>query len=120
MIILSILIIIIKNEFQITDMVHRIDKLTEYVEEQLAKTGLNERVNVIYLSDHGMSTVTEPYFIDLAKYVGNDTCKFYGTSPTLQVVPNDRGKLFMTNLLYVNYVLTNIFCLSFALLFRER
>lgn len=73
-------------------MIKKLDDLTKYIQKRLSETGLDKRVNVIYLSDHGMNTVTPSNFIDLTNFVGNDTCKFYGTSPTLQVVPNDKGK----------------------------
>lgn len=73
-----------------TDMIRRMDDLTKYIEKRLAETGLDKRVNVVYLSDHGMSTVTPPNFIDLNPFVENGTM-FVGTSPTLQVVSNDSG-----------------------------
>lgn len=82
-------------------MIKSMDKLTEYIERRLNETGLNKRVNVVYLSDHGMSTVTESNFIDLTTFVGNDTCKFYGTSPVLQVVPNNRS-MKLTNTTSIN------------------
>lgn len=72
-------------------MLKKLDNYTKYIQERLTATGLEKRVNVIYLSDHGMNTVTPPNFIDLTQFVGNDTCKFYGTSPVLQIVPNDSG-----------------------------
>lgn len=36
-----------------------------------------------------MNTVVPPDFIDLRKFVVNGTCEMYGTSPVIQVVPND-------------------------------
>lgn len=78
--------------FQITNMVKKLDDLTKHIQQRLSETGLDKRVNVIYLSDHGMTTVTPKNFIDLTNFIGNNTCKFYGTSPILQVVPNDTRK----------------------------
>lgn len=75
-------------------MIQKLDSLTKYIQQKLTETGLAKRVNVIYLSDHGMSTVTPSNFIDLTAFIGNDTCKFYGTSPVLQVVPNDAGRFY--------------------------
>lgn len=74
-------------------MVSKLDNLTRYIQEKLISTGLDKRVNVIHLSDHGMTGVAPPNFIYLDKILANDNCKFYGTSPLLQVVPDDPSEL---------------------------
>lgn len=53
---------------------------------------LQNRVNVIYLSDHGMVGVSPPNFIDITEFLANDTYDIYGSSPVLQIVPKDRSK----------------------------
>lgn len=77
---------------QITNIVAKLDNLTRYIQEKLITTGLDKRVNVIHLSDHGMIGVAPPNFIYLDKILANDNCKMFGTSPVLQIVPNDTGK----------------------------
>lgn len=69
------------------------DDLTKYIQQKLFENNLDQRVNVIHLSDHGMSTVTPPSFINLTDFVRTETVSFYGTSPVLQVVPKDSSKL---------------------------
>lgn len=54
---------------------------------------LSKRVNVIYLSDHGLDSVSPPNFIDLRKFVANNSCDFYGGTPVMQVVPRDKSKV---------------------------
>lgn len=69
-----------------------VDKLTGYIQEKLIENGLDQYVNVIHLSDHGMSSVSPPNFINLKDFVTNGTCEMYGTSPVVQVVPTDPSK----------------------------
>lgn len=70
----------------------KLDNLTQYIQEKLIENGLDKRVNVIHLSDHGMSSVSPPNFINLMDFVANNSCKMYGSSPVVQIVPNDASK----------------------------
>lgn len=74
---------------QITDMVQKMDDLTRYIEDKLVSENLRSRMNVIYLSDHGMNSVSSPNFINLTSYLENGTYHFYGSSPVMQIVPQD-------------------------------
>lgn len=46
-------------------------------------------MNVIHLSDHGMSTVTPPNFIDITQFLPNNSYELAGSSPTLHVIPHE-------------------------------
>lgn len=70
-------------------MVQKMDELTKYIEEKLVSENLRSRMNVIYLSDHGMDSVSSPNFINLTSYLENETYRLYGSSPVLQIVPQD-------------------------------
>ncbi|XP_055843677.1 ectonucleotide pyrophosphatase/phosphodiesterase family member 5-like [Episyrphus balteatus] len=76
----------------ITDVVASLDLLTKYIQEQIIAHKLQKRVNLIHLSDHGMAGVPTTRFINLTDYLEPDSCKMYGTSPILQIVPSE-GKL---------------------------
>lgn len=71
----------------ITDVVSDLDKVTKYIQEQLVAHKLENRTNVIHLSDHGMAGVPWPKMINLTAYLEPDTYKMYGSSPVFQVVP---------------------------------
>lgn len=75
--------------FQTTTLVAKLDDLTKYIQQKLIESNLDQRVNVIHVSDHGMSTISPPNFINLTDFVRNETVSFYGSSPVLQVVPTD-------------------------------
>lgn len=75
------------TNLQITNIVEKLDNLTKYIHEKLAAQKLIDRVNVVHVSDHGMSSVASPNFIDFTKWLENGTYEVYGSSPVLQVVP---------------------------------
>lgn len=68
-----------------------LDDAAGYIQKKLIDTGLDKRVNVIHLSDHGMNSVTPPNFINLKGMVSDEYCTIYGTSPVLQIIPKDFG-----------------------------
>lgn len=73
-------------------MVKRMDDLTRYIEEKLVTENLRHRTNVIYVSDHGMASVSSPNFINLTSFIENGTYQCYGSSPVIQIVPQE-GKI---------------------------
>lgn len=76
---------------KVTDFVKQLSIVTEYLHHKLMENGLLNRTSVVHVSDHGMADLKIGNIIDLTNYVGNGTCKFYGTTPVLQVVP-EKGK----------------------------
>lgn len=70
-------------------MVKKVDELTEYIENKLVAANLRNRMNVIYVSDHGMQSVSSPNFINLTSFLEHGTYEMYGSSPIMQVVPQD-------------------------------
>lgn len=69
-----------------------VDKLTGYIQQKLVENQLENRVNVVHLSDHGMVGVRHSNLIDLTQFLKEGTYKIYGTSPVLQIVPADYGE----------------------------
>lgn len=86
-----------------TAMLSQLDDLTKYIQDKLAENHLAERVNVIHLSDHGMIGVTPQKAINLTDFVRNGTVTYFGASPVLQVVPNDRGECSWTLIFRFGY-----------------
>lgn len=74
------------------NVVEKVDNITRYIQEKLVENNLQNRLNVIHLSDHGMSSVTPPNFINLEDFVTNGSCKMFGSSPVLQIVPMDSSE----------------------------
>lgn len=58
------------------------------LKERLESRKLTKKVNVVFVSDHGMvKTVPRKDFIDLDNILKSDTYTAYGSSPVLQIVP---------------------------------
>lgn len=72
----------------ITEFVAQLDHVTEYFHQKIQKHNLENRVNVVHLSDHGMDSLELRNVINLTSIIG-DKAKFYGTTPVLQIVPNN-------------------------------
>ncbi|XP_053678141.1 DDB1- and CUL4-associated factor 6-like [Anopheles nili] len=73
---------------RIEQLVVKLNDLTRQLHAKIADLRLQERVNVVHLSDHGMEPVMPKHFINLTALVA-DELKYdtYGTSPVLQIVP---------------------------------
>lgn len=72
----------------ITDLVAKLNGVTEYLHQKIQQHNLENRVNVVHLSDHGMESLQLKNVVNLTSIVG-DKVKFYGTTPVLQIVPNN-------------------------------
>lgn len=77
---------------QITDLVGKIDKMTEYLHKKIHENNLQNRTNVIHLSDHGMDSVQLTNIIDLTKIIKHKV-SYYGNTPVMQIVPNVESEL---------------------------
>lgn len=71
------------------NMIVKADKLTGYIQKKLIEYKLQNRVNVIHLSDHGMASVTPKNFINLKSFLAEESYEMFGSSPVLQIVPTD-------------------------------
>lgn len=81
----------------ITNIVAKLDEVTEYFHQKIQHHQLTQRVNVVHLSDHGMDNLELRNVVDLTKVIGDKKVTFYGTTPVLQVVP---VSLSDTNFIY--------------------
>lgn len=76
---------------QVIDKVKEYDRVIGGLKKKLTKNGLQNRVNVIIMSDHGMIDVTERSIVDLESAVAPYQCSFYGgAGPILQIIPKRR------------------------------
>lgn len=76
------------NSTLVTNIVAGLDNLTKYIQDQLEINNQSDRVNVVHLSDHGMTNVASPQFIDINQWLTSGTYKMYQTSPVVQIIPN--------------------------------
>ncbi|XP_049287640.1 bis(5'-adenosyl)-triphosphatase ENPP4-like [Anopheles funestus] len=83
---------------RIEHLVVKLNDLTRQLHARIAEQRLQERVNVVHLSDHGMEVLMPKNFINLTSLVADDLrYDTYGTTPVLQIVPKveqDRSELY--------------------------
>ncbi|KAG5889423.1 hypothetical protein JTB14_032757 [Gonioctena quinquepunctata] len=75
------------NSVAVEDLLRKLDNVTQYLKDQLEKHKLADKTNVIHLSDHGLVTVTPPFFINITQYMPNGTYDWSGNSPCVQITP---------------------------------
>ena len=87
----------------IINVIQRMDKLTGYLLDRLEALGIQDQVNLIFLSDHGMEELSEEKVVDI--YGIADTSKFdnYGSNPVFQILPNNEGKKLVLSCSFICY-----------------
>lgn len=69
-------------------MVRKLDMLINYLMNRIYLENLNDKLNVIFVSDHGMDTVVTSNFINITSFIEPNSAKMYGSSPVLQIIPS--------------------------------
>lgn len=72
---------------ELNDQLKRINEIVVYFFQQLTERGIREKVNLIFLADHGMAGINSEEIIDLEQYLNSNAYTFCGTSPGLQILP---------------------------------
>ncbi|XP_055523352.1 bis(5'-adenosyl)-triphosphatase enpp4-like [Wyeomyia smithii] len=73
---------------RVAQLIVKLNDLTRYIYERIREFDLQERVNVVHLSDHGMDSLMPKNFINLTGFAPDDIrYDTYGSTPVLQVVP---------------------------------
>jgi ectonucleotide pyrophosphatase/phosphodiesterase family protein 5 len=82
----------------VDNLIQKLDNITFYLEQQLERNHLSDKVHVIHLSDHGMINVKPPNFINVTQYLTPGTYIYAGSTPVLQFYSNGgiSSKYFLT------------------------
>ena len=78
------------NDPKISDLVAQLDRdvVGRLLEKVKADEDLNEDLNIIITSDHGMTEVTEDRVIQVDKYMDTNLFTAYTNAPVWQIIPN--------------------------------
>jgi ectonucleotide pyrophosphatase/phosphodiesterase family protein 5 len=71
----------------ITNLVEKLDQVTEYFYRKIQQHQLENRVSVIHLSDHGMDSLELRNVVNITDIIDANQVDFYGSTPVLQIVP---------------------------------
>lgn len=72
---------------QTNDAIKRLDFMTGYLLNKLDDIKMRDSVDLIFVSDHGMTNVSDERTINIEKIVGLEDCKFYDSGPLVMVDP---------------------------------
>ena len=75
------------NSEQTNDAIKYLDTATGYLFDQLKEINLYDSLDVIFVSDHGMTEISPERVINIEKIVGNYKCNYNDNGPFMQVEP---------------------------------
>ncbi|KAK9877191.1 hypothetical protein WA026_016939 [Henosepilachna vigintioctopunctata] len=77
------------NSEVITNLLFKLDNVTQYLEDQIQKHNLQSKVNIIHISDHGLISVKASNILNITQYMDPGTYERAGTSPLMEIIPKD-------------------------------
>lgn len=79
---------------QVTAMIAGLDNVVGYLLQKLNDSHLLESTNLIITSDHGFTTVSKEWLVNLDDYISPDTYRNYAGAETFSaILPNSKGKV---------------------------
>lgn len=81
---------------QVMHQVRNLDSVVGYLIMKLKQLKLYHEINLIILSDHGMSEITDLRVIALNDFIPRDYYRMYGASPIWNIIPKEglEGKVY--------------------------
>ncbi len=67
--------------------IQRLDNITGYLLHKLQQIGFRDRINIIILSDHGMTEIRGDQLINIEKMLHGFPCQLQGIGPVMMVTP---------------------------------
>ena len=76
------------NSPEINQSIQRLDTLVGYLNNRLSKIGMRDSLNIIFLSDHGMTEIDTSRIINIEKILDKFDYKLGGSKPLAMIEPN--------------------------------
>jgi predicted AlkP superfamily pyrophosphatase or phosphodiesterase len=76
------------NSPEINKSISRVDSLVGYLNDQIAKIGMTDSLNIIFLSDHGMTEITTTKTVNIEKVLDGYDYKLGGSKTLTMIEPN--------------------------------
>ncbi|MCK5457916.1 MAG: alkaline phosphatase family protein, partial [Melioribacteraceae bacterium] len=90
------------NSPEIDQSIQRLDSLVGYINKQLANIGMVDSVNIIYVSDHGMTEIDTSRIINIEKILNGFNYKFGGIKTLAMIKPQENDYDSVLTLLKIN------------------
>ncbi|MCX7797840.1 MAG: ectonucleotide pyrophosphatase/phosphodiesterase [Melioribacter sp.] len=84
------------NSPEVNKAIQYLDSITGNIFNELAKINMKDSVNVIIVSDHGMTTTSNEKAIDIENFIKNYNCRIVYDGPIAQIepAPQNRKEVF--------------------------
>jgi ectonucleotide pyrophosphatase/phosphodiesterase family member 5 len=79
------------NSVEINNAIKLLDSLLRDLVDGIEKLSLKDSVNIIIVSDHGMTEIYENKIINIEKLLGNKKAELWETGPVMMVDPREDG-----------------------------
>ena len=86
------------DSYEVDDMIVQSDQLLGYIFEEIKKLSIKDQLNIIVLSDHGMSKVTQDKLIFLDEFIPEDMAVFHGGGAIGMINKKKRAPFSFKNL----------------------
>ncbi len=77
------------NSDEVNSAIKHLDSVTGFLVSELEKINMKDSVNIIIVSDHGMTDISIDRIINIESMIEDYDCKFADDGPYLQVMPNE-------------------------------
>ncbi len=84
------------NSPEVNAAIKRVDSLAGYLIKQIDKIGLTDKTNIIFLSDHGMTEISNDKMINVQAFLDGYKIKMINDGPVMMIntVPAEREKVY--------------------------
>ncbi len=72
---------------EINESIKRLDNITGLLMKSLAEIGMKDSVDVIFVSDHGMTNISKEKSINIENMIAEYKCRYMDDGPFLQIEP---------------------------------
>ncbi len=90
------------NSPEINQSIKRLDSLAGYINNGLIRIGMKDSVNIIYLSDHGMTEISPERIINIEKILAGQKYKQGGAKTLAMITPREANKEIILSILRKN------------------
>jgi ectonucleotide pyrophosphatase/phosphodiesterase family protein 5 len=90
------------NSPEINQSIQRLDTLINYLNNKLLEIGMKDSTNIIIVSDHGMTEISEERTINIEEMLNNYNVRIDGSKPLMMIEPEKESFQEVYNLLKDN------------------
>lgn len=81
------------NSPQVNAAISRLDSLLGILFNKLDENNLRDSVNIIIVSDHGMTEISKDRYVNIEEYANCNSCKFFNRGAVMNLFLTDKNEL---------------------------